>query len=152
MTIMAALLAAIFLAEGCHKETASPPPLSQATLTEDKDGNFILYVSNQSSAVNPVDIRIFIDGKVAVNELFDVTGKRTPQHNWKKFQFSLSKGTHELRISSKQGKATLEKDFEINNEHWAVVDYWYYPRITGGAGPTPRSFTFDIKDKPIGFQ
>jgi hypothetical protein len=118
----------------------------------DEQGNFILYVSNQSFAVNPVDIKIYIDGKIAIDEKFDLTGKRVAQHNWKQFRFKLKPGRHYLKAASDKGKAALEKEFEIKNKHWAVVDYWNYPKVTGGAGPTPASFSFRIQDTPIGFE
>jgi hypothetical protein len=57
-----------------------------------------------------------------------------------------------LKAASDKGKAALEKEFEIKNKHWAVVDYWNYPKVTGGAGPTPASFSFRIQDTPIGFE
>ncbi|MCK9555939.1 hypothetical protein M0R36_09035 [bacterium] len=119
---------------------------------ETTEANFILYISNQSFDVNPVDIKIYIDGKLVVNQDFDVTGNRVPQHNWQKFEFNLSIGSHRLFVSSKKGDATLEKEFEISKKHWAVVDYWYYPKVTGGAGPTPKSFSFHIQDEQIRFK
>lgn len=99
-----------------------------------------------------MDIKILIDGKVAVYDLFDVKGKRVPQHNWKKFIFKLSSGIHKLKAESKKGDAVLEKEFEIKGQTFAVIDYWYYPETTGGSGPTPKSFTFIIQDKPVAFQ
>lgn len=50
---------------------------------------------------------------------------------------------NELRIMM------LEKEFEIKDKHWAVVDYWYYPEAH--YNPTPKQFSFDIQDKPIYF-
>ena len=122
--------------------------LGETELQQDENGNFILYVSNQSPAIDPVDIKIDIDGKKAVDQDFYVEDG----HNWRQFQFSLPKGTHQLRVKSVKGSATLETEFEIKDKHWAVIDYWYYPEVTGGAGPTPKQFTFDIKDEPIYFQ
>lgn len=99
-----------------------------------------------------MDIKIFIDEKLAVYGIFDVKGKRVPQHNWKRFVFKLEDGKHKLKAESKKGEASLEKEFEIKEKAFAVLDYWYYPKVTGGAGPTPRSFTFFIQDKPIFFK
>ncbi|MDH4203025.1 MAG: hypothetical protein OEV87_09030 [Phycisphaerae bacterium] len=122
------------------------------TFTEDKNGNFTLYVSNQSFAVNPVDIQVFVDGKKVISEKFDVNGGKMPQHNWIPFHFKVNPGNYDLRVESKKGKAVLNTSFEIKDKHWAVIDYWNYPKVTGGAGPTPPSFTFNIQNKPIGFQ
>ena len=57
-----------------------------------KDSNFILYVSNQSFAIDPVDIIILIDGEPAVDQELYVDG----QHNWQKFQFLLLEGKHQI--------------------------------------------------------
>lgn len=136
----------------CVKENIILEKNSKNVLEESKDGNFILYVSNQSFDINPVDIKIFIDGKLAVYGIFDIKGKRVPQHNWKKFTFKLKDGIHKIKAESKKGKAILEEEFEIKGQNWAVVDYWFYPKSTGGSGPTPKSFTFIIQDRPIGFE
>lgn len=131
-------------------------PISRAeetqTLAHDPNGNFILYVSNQSFDENPVDITVHIDGKKAIEGDFDVTGKRIAQHNWIMHRFDLAPGRHRLSVKSKKGKASLDKEFEISDKHWAVIDYWYYPTLRGGAGPTPRHLSFMIQDSPIGFQ
>lgn len=117
-----------------------------------KNDNFILYISNQSFAVNPVDIMVFIDGSIVVDQEFDVAGRKMAQHSWERFQFSLPPGKHTIRAVSSKGETQLEQDFDIVNDHWAVINYWYYPEVTGGAGPTPRSFEFTIKDEPILFK
>lgn len=129
-----------------------PEKRSEKIFEESQDGNFVLFVSNQSFDINPVDIKVFIDEKLAVYGIFDVKGKRVPQHNWKKFVFKLEDGTHKLRAESKKGGAIFEEKFEIKGKAFAVLDYWYYSSVTGGSGPIPKSFKFFIKDKPIGFQ
>jgi hypothetical protein len=126
---------------------------SAEELSQDKNGNFILYLSNQSFAVNPVDIKVFIDDIIAVEQEFDVKGARGPQHNWIQFQFSLAPGKHTIRALSSKGRAKLEKEFEIKKKNqWAVINYWYYPEVIGGSGPTPRSFDFMVKEEPILFE
>ena len=123
---------------------------SEKIIPQDKDGNLTLYVSNQSFAITPVDITILIDGRKAVIGNFDVKGKRIAQHNWIKHVFTLSPGKHKLKVLSKKGEAILEKEFSIKGKHWAVVDYWYYPK--SHYSPTPRKFRFNIQDKPIQFE
>jgi hypothetical protein len=135
-----------------EKETGEAPaePETQ-TSTEHAAGppgeanNFVLYVSNQSFANDPVDIKIYIDGELIVDQDFYVEN----QHNWKMFQLTLSKGKHKLKVTSDKGKAGLKKKFEVTGMHWAVVDYWFYPKTH--YMPTPKKFTFTISDKPIIF-
>ncbi len=118
-------------------------------LPESENGNFTLYVSNQSYAIDTIDIQIYIDDMLAVNEDFEVKN----QHNWKRFRFDLSKEEHVIVAKSTKGAAMLEQEFSITDSaHWAVIDYWYYPDNSGGTDPTPRQFSFNIKNSPISFQ
>jgi hypothetical protein len=126
---------------------------AEDVLPQYASGNFILYVSNQSFAISPVDIHIHIDGKHAVESEFVVSD----QHNWIIHTFRLSPGKHQLVARSLKGGANIEKSFTIEDgkiafkKYWAVIDYWYYPRQTGGAGPTSKEFSCIISDKPVTF-
>ena len=122
-------------------------PLGPVELATAPEGNFTLYVCNTSFAVDPVDIKVYIDGKLALYEDFYVGN----QHSWKEFVFQLTPGKHTLKAESKKGKAQFATEFESGPRNWAVVDYWYRPKVTRFGGPTPRSFTFHIEDIPIGF-
>lgn len=113
---------------------------------QDPNGNFILYVSNQTFEISPVDIKILIDGRWAIQENFEVGN----QHNWKQFQFQLSKGKHLIKAESVKGEAVLEKEFEITDKHWAVLDYWV--DIKAARYPVPKYFTFNFTDKPVMFR
>ena len=122
------------------------------TFTEDKNGNFTLYVSNQSFAVTPVDIQVYVNDQKVIERTFDVTGERgMPQHNWIPFRFQADPGTYRLRVESKKGKALLNTTFEIKDKHWAAIDYWNYPKNATRPEATGPKFTFTIQDQPIGF-
>ncbi len=131
-----ALAAAVVLAGGCGGAETSPGPNAFPAA---RDGNFVLYVSNQSFEIPDVDIRVEIDGRVAVDEEFDVKD----QHNWVEFRFLLPKGRHALKAVSKTGEAEGSWRFTVTSKQWAVVNYWYYP------GERKR-FSFDVSDEPIG--
>lgn len=136
------LLLAVVLAFGnCGKKT---PPQGESKLLDPK-GNFTLYVSNLSFAITPIDIQVDIDGEIVVHEYFDVGN----QHNLKAFKLSLQLGHHRLKVSSVRGEAELSQEFEVKGVHWATIGYWYYPK--SHYNPTPKHFTFNIQDKPIGF-
>lgn len=147
--ILLIVIVSVTLFVGCKKEICILKA-SKNILPEDKNGNFILHVSNQSFAVDPVDIKVYINDKLAVYEDFYLTGRRTPQHNWKEFQFNLSKGIHKLKVESVKGNAVLEKEFEIKGKHWAAITY---PNFTT-ANPRlkKRYFSFTISDEPILFE
>lgn len=116
-------------------------------ITQSENGKFVLYVSNQSNAIDPVNINIRIDDTLAIEQNFEWKGG----HNWKQFKFDLANGMHNIRAESQNGNASLGKDINIQDSLWVVVNYWYYPEQTGGAGPTPRKFTIDVYETQPAF-
>ena len=110
-------------------------------------GTFILYVSNQSYALDPVDIRVYIDGSLAVNQDFYVQG----QHNWIKFEYDLATSNHRILVVSSTGATQLEKSFMLTAQCWCVIDFWYCPGVAEGEEPTPKSFEIQFFDEPVVF-
>jgi hypothetical protein len=141
-TFLLLLLAVLVSVLGCEENKGLPPVDSSLA---SKDGNFTLYVSNQSFDIKRVDIQIKIDGIVVVSNYFEVGN----QHNWKGFLLSLPKGTHTIEIHSDQEDTNLSETFDIKDKHWAVVDFWYASKSR--SSPTKKKFTFTIQDRPIGF-
>jgi len=111
----------------------------------DPNGDFTLYVSNQSFAKPILDIKVEIDGDVVVHRYFHVRN----QHNWTPFTLSLPEGKHVLKASSERGDARIEQEFTVHGEHWAVLNYWYTP--DAGTAARNRRFTFSISDEPVYF-
>ena len=140
-TILGVLLAtSIILLGYCHESIGAEE--KEAVLKQVKKGNFVLYVSNQSFDIDFVDIKVYIDGLVAVNQEFTVG----QQKNWIPFQFQLSEGTHKLKIQSVKGDSKLEQKFKITGNNWAKIKFLY---ASEGADPVSKQFTFAIKDKEI---
>ncbi len=102
-----------------------------------------LRVSNQSFAIDPVDINIAIDGKDVVHDTFSV-GR---QHSWKHYAISLKKGPHNIIINTADNDVTFERSFEFDSPRWASIAFWYYPDST--ATPMPPGFTFELQDSPF---
>ena len=143
LVVSAGLLIALV---GC----SAPPPAGSADDPSSgpapaPEGNFVLYVSNQSFDIESVDIVVEIDGVRVVDDVFAVES----QHNWKRYVIDLAPGTHTLTARSVEGDAAFEQSFEVAGDHWAAVDYWYVTEERGT--PTPRQFIFHIQDEPIGF-
>jgi hypothetical protein len=138
-----ALLAALALV-GCGTSTEDPAPVAEGPppLEQAENGNFTLYVSNQSFERGSVDILVFIDGRPAVDDDFAVEN----QHNWIEFNFQLEDGMHTLHAESVTGEAVLEESFEVEGKRWAVVDYWC-------CEPTQDEpkFSFNLSNEPIAF-
>ena len=128
---------------GCSTTSHS----SFETVVIDPNGNVRLYVSNQSFAISPVDIKVFIDGKRVVDGSFEVGS----QHTIEEFVLKLSPRRHKIVAESKKGHANLEQDFAVNDKTWVALAFWYYPKMVGGAGPCPRDFTLDVSKEPMYF-
>lgn len=136
MKLMRTLLPAILLVAGCAS-TSTPAG------TAPEPANLVLYVSNQSFADDPVNIRVELAGRVVVDGSFRVES----QHTWIEHELAVPVGTHQVRVSSDTGvESTYELVVPRGQTRWAVVEYWYYPQ------DTPRSFTFRVSDEPVGFE
>ncbi len=121
MMMMGILLLAVFVV-GCSGENKS---------------DFILYVSDQSFDLSPVEIKVYIDDKLVINEDFEVGN----QHNWNEFRFKLSPGSHTIKAVTAEG-IILEKDFTIVARTYGVLNYWNASSV--------NKFTFDLHyDQPM---
>lgn len=97
--------------------------------------NFELYVATayfsgvDPAATQPVDIRIFVDGKEVVSGNFSYSAhRRQPE----RFSISLAAGRHKLLCMSAKGKAQFETDFQISKElQSAIVMYEYFMDDSG---------------------
>jgi hypothetical protein len=137
------LLVGILALTGC--DTSAPEPSGAAEgpppLEKSKQGNFTLYVSNQSFDRDNVDIWVLVDGRPVVDDDFAVEN----QHTWVEYRFDLDDGRHALRAESLRGEAVFEDAFTMKGKRWAVVDYW----CCGNTGE-PK-FTFLVRRAPIAF-
>lgn len=137
-----AIIVSIFA--GCSTPSAVPSTI----ILNNPNGNVHLYVSDQSFAISPVDIKVFIDGDLVVNEKFEVGS----QHSWQTFMLKLSPGRHKVFAESSNGHAKLEQTFEVNDKSWAALAYSFYPKPEGGVEPRPGHFSFVVNEEPMYFQ
>lgn len=140
---MRSLLASALLLAACTDGSTEAP---RQHLPRPEDPSLTLFVSNQSFDLPRVDIEIRLDGQLAVTGDFDVEG----QHTWIRFDFDLAPGPHQLRVVSEAGEATLEREFDLDDRKWGVVDFWYY--AAGSPEPTPKQFSFQLLDEEPQFQ
>lgn len=103
-----------------------------------------LYVANQSFVVNPVDIKITIDGKVVAAGTFLAGYGRS----WRRYDVRLTPGRHILRAMTRKGSAALKREFDVTGPRWAAVAYRNVSPSRGGR--TVRHFAFAIRDRPFG--
>ncbi len=105
-------------------------------------GNFSLTVSNQSFDIDPVDILVKIDEITIIDDEFLVK----QQHNYHHFEFLLKPGTHTIYAETIKGKYQLNKEFTIETELWALLDFQYYE-----GDETLPELRLKISETEIGF-
>jgi hypothetical protein len=137
------LVIAVSIFAGC----STPSSVTSKKVVNDPNGNFHLYVSDQSFNISPVDIKVFIDGDLVVNGSFDVGS----QHNYRAFVLRLSPGGHKIVAESSEGHARLERTFEVNDKLWAALAYWSSKKSKGGVESYMGHFSVDVKKEPIYF-
>lgn len=124
-------------------ESLEPRQLSPAPA----EPSFVLFVSNQSFDIDPVDIGIFIDDNLAIEGDFLVGS----QHTWHKFEFALPPGKHTILATTSAGDTELTETIDLPAAtRYGVINFWYYPESdTEPYGPT---FGFDVFEDPPGFE
>ena len=135
------LLAFLIFFSGCKDSSL---PNIQSNL-ENPNGNFTLYVSNQSLDIEKVDIHIMIDGQPVVYEYFKVKN----QHNRKKWVLKLPEGEHTIVAETSLGEINLKQQFDVKGKQWGVLNFWASEK-TVQTEEHPH-FSFKISDTPIGF-
>lgn len=107
-----------------------------------------LMVRNHSQAVDPVNVKITLDGRVIVKENFsygsamelpDGTKIPAPGLDWKQLPLKLSVGPHQIQADSANGQATFNTDFTTTDrDWWASLEY-----IDG------QKFDWELSELPI---
>ena len=119
------------------------PP--HAVLPLSPSGNLTLHVSNQSFALETVDIDVLVDGKLAVTGDFDVGS----QHSWYTFRIDVPGGAHTVRAVSARGEVMNELAIEIvDGDAYVVVSFWYDPRLR--VDPN-REMSITFHEDPVTF-
>lgn len=91
-------------------------------------GNFVLHVLNSSKTLPSVDIKIYIDDKLEIDDRFvnstDSLVSSIVPH--KTYSFQLEKGVHTIKAVSAEGNAFLEERFKITGEHGGLLGFEYW--------------------------
>ena len=92
--------------------------------------NFTMFVSNQQRNIDPVDLSIFIDGKLIVSDEYYIGN----MHNWIRYDINQTIGKHTIIVTSISGNYAINSTFEIKDKLWLVIDFWteneYHSPIT----------------------
>jgi hypothetical protein len=103
-------------------------------------GNFVLYVTNQSPTIRSVDVRVYIDGRRAVQQEFTYGFA----HNFVRFEFNVSEGKHTLLMASSRVRDEQTMDFVLLSTPYAVVTFWSATTLSYADGGDPPHFTVDL--------
>ena len=103
---------------------------------------FTLYISNQSLAIDSVDIQVEIDGEMVVSDNFYIGSA----HTFVPFELSLEQGMHKIDIWTVRGDADLSTEFELVDHDTGVIMDWYHPKSYFNS--TPPKFDFLTQKGP----
>ena len=120
---------------GCSKASPEIPNNTIIGSRCEKPKQFILHAGNQSGYKNEVDIKVWVDGTLVVDEDFQVLD----HHHWKAYKIKLCNGSHDLEAESETGGARMRFKFEVKNEvDYGLLNFWNNPKEG-----VPGSFTFE---------
>lgn len=132
------LLMTIILVFGTVSCSKSSPEIPFDTIVGERCENpkqFTLHAGNQSGHKNKVDIKVWVDGTLIVNEYFLVRN----HHYWKPYKFQICDGWHELEAESSIGGARKRFKFEVTHDaDYGLLSFWNNPEEK-----LPSSFTFN---------
>lgn len=108
--------------------------LAQGSETLEENGEaavnqLTLLVRNRSQAIDPVAVKVTLDGRVIVDENFGYgsamklpDGQKipTPGLDWKQWPLKLSVGPHQIQAESGNGGAAFKTDFTTTDQQWWV--------------------------------
>jgi len=114
-------------------------------LSDNGNNNFTLIVSNMSNNNSPIDIKIYIDEELAIDDTF-TTGM---QNAWKPFHFKLAGGKHSIKAKSIKGKTTLKQEFKLKRDHWASIEYHKDDETDSAVQSASGKLSFKLHDVPI---
>jgi diguanylate cyclase (GGDEF)-like protein len=113
--------------------------------SENNNKNVTLIVSNMSSRTSPIDIKIFIDEELAIDDTF-APGM---QNAWKPFHFKLARGKHRIKAKSVKGRTSLTQEFKVARDHWASIEYHTDDESESVAGSVSGKMLFKLHDVPV---
>lgn len=108
--------------------------------------NLVIFASNQSFDIDPVDIHIALGKAPLVTGDFLVEG----QHSWHRFDFAAPEGPRQLTASSSHADSESITLDVGESTRYVVVDFWYYP--PGSVDPTGPLLSINEYDEQPVFQ
>jgi hypothetical protein len=106
------------------------------------DGNVFLYVSHSAFTPPVIDIRVTVDGVVAVRDSFE----HDRYSKFTRYQLQLSTGRHRLTAISVCGQASIEETITVSDQLHVSVAYWYSEPSRFSAESAP-CFTLHAEEK-----
>lgn len=134
-SLISAVMGIVFLVlAGCGT-------MKEAATFDDPNGNFHLrvYMDSYQYAVVPMDLKVWIDGRVAVDRNFS----SSKGHYSDQFRYTLAPGTHTIKATTRKGNSTIEQSFEMKERTFCAL--YFTPKSEGG----PGGWEMKVSDEPI---
>jgi hypothetical protein len=123
---------------GNSKGPAAQPP---AAPKEPEKIPFVLILNNRSFDLDPVDVRVQIDGEQVAEQ--DLPLRATQVYFT--YELQLTPGTHLVRALTSKGQVTFEETFDIGWKRWALLTFHYNAETH--QDPKPAHFTWEVMDE-----
>jgi hypothetical protein len=130
--------------------TVTTPPSAEPPAEQNESFAFELIVLNTSATMQSVDIKVYIDGELVVEDVF-INGSDMGIAYHKRYPLQLAEGAHTIEAISEIGEALLEAQFQVTQEHWAMLGYEFSPGYGYPVTP-PKHFGFAFQNEPIMFE
>lgn len=119
-------------------------PKRTPELRQSQSCNFCLRVSNQSVELRYVNIQVFVDDKLAIDDNFQVGSG----HNFPRYNFKLPEGKHNIKVRTRNGNAVFDGQFDVSRKLDAFITY--SAKKSGGYfGQIEGKFRFEILPEGI---
>ncbi len=145
--LIAVVATAARFATGLRRRTRFGPLPQVEPIWEAPDpgtpSDFALYIGNRAFEPGAIDIRVEIDGRTVVQEVFEID----IQVPYTRFRLDLTPGKHRLKAETRRGQAILEREISIPEESHITMSYYYYePWFLGGE--TGPMITYHAEETP----
>ncbi|EAY23898.1 hypothetical protein [Microscilla marina] len=100
------IFTALILLQGCHN----------------KQDNLSFLVENSSQDVSEVDLLIFVDDDLLINEYFR---RKLDVPDYDVYHFKLADGQHTLKVKSKSQGIEMTKKFKLPEDRYIFINFKY---------------------------
>ena len=132
---------------GCASRRTGAEPTPSAS----EPANVLVFLGNESEARGPVELAVYVDGRVAVRRTVAPLATSTGYRDHESIPLRLSPGSHTVRVEAAGRAASVTAQIVVSaHTTYVSATYWYEPGGRHGA-PIPEAVELLVQDRPFGF-